>query len=80
MESDPVTIDLRLFASLARLMPPDATRFPISAGITIRQLIEQFQIPLAEAKLVFINGVRKELDTPLTGGERVGIFPPVGGG
>ena len=80
MESDPVTIDLRLFASLARLMPPDATRFRISAGITIRQLIEQFQIPLAEAKLVFINGVRKELDTPLTGGERVGIFPPVGGG
>ncbi len=80
MDLDPVTIDLRLFASLAPLMPPDATRFPISAGITIRQLIAQFQIPLAEAKLVFINGVRKELDTPLTGGERVGIFPPVGGG
>ena len=80
MDRDTVTIDLRLFASLASRMPTDATHFPISAGTTIGQLIEQIQIPLSEAKLVFINGVRKHLDTPLTGGERVGIFPPVGGG
>ena len=74
------TIDLRLFASLASRMPQDAARFGIPAGITVRQLIDQFRIPPNEAKLVFINGVRKDLDTELNGGERVGIFPPVGGG
>lgn len=80
MNDDHVTIDLRLFASLASRMPPDATHFSIRPGITVRDLIDRFRIPPTDAKLVFINGVRKHLDTPLKGGERVGIFPPVGGG
>ena len=80
MNDKQATIDLRLFASLASRMPPDAAEFGILKGITVRQLIDQFRIPPNEAKLVFINGVRKDLDTELNGGERVGIFPPVGGG
>ena len=80
MNTDAVTIDLRMFASLATRMPPDAARFSVTAGITVRQLIEQLEISPTDAKLIFINGVRKDLDTPLSGGERVGIFPPVGGG
>lgn len=80
MNHDHVTIDLRLFASLASRMPPDAAHFSVRPGITVRDIIDRFSIPPSEAKLVFINGVRKNLDTPLMGGERVGIFPPVGGG
>jgi molybdopterin converting factor small subunit len=80
MSPDPTTIDLRLFASLAARMPPDAARFSIPPGITVRQLIGQLGIASTDAKLIFVNGVRKDLETPLTGGERVGIFPPVGGG
>lgn len=80
MSRDMVNIDLRLFASLASHMPPDAAHLSISAGTTVAQIVERMKIPLSEAKLVFVNGVRKDLDTPLTGGERVGIFPPVGGG
>jgi molybdopterin converting factor small subunit len=37
-------------------------------------------VPLEEVQLVFVNGTKKEMDTVLTGGERVGVFPPVGGG
>jgi molybdopterin converting factor small subunit len=31
-------------------------------------------------KIVFIDNVHAELTSILKGGERVGIFPPVGGG
>jgi molybdopterin converting factor small subunit len=37
-------------------------------------------MPREKAKLIFINGVKAELTSTLEGGERVGIFPPVGGG
>ena len=30
--------------------------------------------------ILFINGIKANLSTKLSGGERVGIFPPVGGG
>jgi molybdopterin converting factor small subunit len=75
------TIDLKLFATLASHLPANAAELAIEEGATtIRQLIDRLEIPLPEAKLIFVNGVRKDLDTVLHGGDRVGIFPPVGGG
>ena len=38
------------------------------------------KIPEKDAKLIFINSVRKDRDTLLQDGDRLGIFPPVGGG
>ena len=73
-------IALRLFATLAPRMPAGAEHYPIPKGMTIGQLLDQLQLPRADAKLIFVNGVRAEPDTILEGGERVGIFPPVGGG
>jgi molybdopterin converting factor small subunit len=75
-----VTIDLKLFATLAARLPSNATEYAIEDGITISQLIDRLDISPSEAKLIFVNGVRTELDAVLHGGERVGIFPPVGGG
>ncbi len=74
------TIDLKLFASLTDHMPDGAARFPITAGMTIGQLIDQLSISVSDARLIFVNGRRAQSDTRLHGGERVGIFPPVGGG
>jgi molybdopterin converting factor small subunit len=74
------TIDLKLFATLTAQLPANAADYPIKDGITIAQLIDELNISHLEAKLVFVNGVRVDLDTSLHGGERVGIFPPVGGG
>jgi molybdopterin converting factor small subunit len=74
------TIDLKLFATLVSHLPANATELAIEDGTTIGQLIDRLDMPLPEAKLIFVNGVRKDLDTVLHGGEQVGIFPPVGGG
>lgn len=74
------TIDLKLFATLAAHTPQDASQYPITSGMTVANLIELLQIPQASARLVFVDGVRVDMERRLNGGERVGIFPPVGGG
>ena len=73
-------IQLKLFAGLADLTPEDSDRLPIEPGISVQDLLQRLEIPSAKAHLIFVNGVKRSLDTPLTGGERVGIFPPVAGG
>ena len=73
-------IQLKLFATLQTFMPPSGENYPIEPGISIGHLLEQLNIPSEKAKLIFINGIKANLTTTLSGGERVGIFPPVGGG
>lgn len=73
-------IQLKLFAGLQSFGPSAAEHFEIDPGITVRDLLTQIEMPAEKARLIFINGIKADLDTPLKGGERVGIFPPVGGG
>jgi len=73
-------IQIKLFASLQELTPSPSDKYPIDKGATIDSLLEQLNVPREKAKLIFVNGVKVDLTTTLTGGERVGIFPPVGGG
>ena len=74
------TIELRLFAGLQVYRPDSWEAYPVESGTTIRQLLQALAIPETKAKLLFVNGIKVDLDAKLTGGERVGIFPPVGGG
>ena len=73
-------IQIKLFANLQRFMPASAENYAIETGTTIRTLLQQLNLPENKAKLIFIDGVKAELTTVLEGGERIGIFPPVGGG
>ena len=72
-------IQLKLFATLQAFTPSSADNYMIDQGISIFDLLEQIKMPREKAKLIFINGVKAELTSTLEGGERVGIFPPVGG-
>ena len=73
-------IQLKLFAALTPLSPENADRVPIEPGISVKELLDHLDVPTVKAHLIFINGVKRSLDTQLNGGERVGIFPPVAGG
>ena len=75
-----IHINLKLFATLKRFLPRSSGHYPVPAGITIRDLIARLGIPEKEAKLIFIDGMAGTFDSTLKGDERVGIFPPVGGG
>jgi len=74
------TIQVKFFASLTPFTPRESDRFPISSETTVKTLLEHLGVPLEKAHLIFVNGVRKTLDTHLNGGDRVGVFPPVAGG
>jgi molybdopterin converting factor small subunit len=73
-------IQIKLFANLQKFMPASAENYAIEGGITVCTLLQQLGIPQDMIKLVFIGNVRAELTSILKGGERVGVFPPVGGG
>ena len=73
-------ITVKLFATLRSYTPPEADRFAIAPGTTVLDIVHALNIPEKYAKLIFINNIRKELDTVLQDGDRLGIFPPVGGG
>jgi len=75
-----IHIDLKLFATLAGKTPPGADRFPVTQGFTIGQILEELNIAPEKAKLIFVNGMKQPLDYRLQDGDRVGIFPPIGGG
>lgn len=73
-------IEIKLFASLQAYTPSNAKELAIFPGQTVRDVLTALGVPLEEVQLVFVNGTRTEMNTVLTGGERVGVFPPVGGG
>ena len=73
-------IHLRLYASLGRFSPEAGENHAIRSGISIQELVADLQIPMDQVKLIFIKGQRKNLESRVYGGERVAIFPPVGGG
>ena len=52
----------------------------LASGTTAGQLAESIGIPVKEIKIVMINGRSSSLDAALHEGDRVALFPPVGGG
>jgi molybdopterin converting factor small subunit len=76
----PTHISLKLYATLKLFMPSSGELFSIEPGTTVHDLLKSLNLPEEKAKLIFIDGRQGDLATRLQGGERVGIFPPVGGG
>jgi molybdopterin synthase sulfur carrier subunit len=60
--------------------PYDGLTLEVSPGTPVSRLISQIGLPLEEVTLIMVNGMRQQPDFPLQGGERLGLFPPIGGG
>lgn len=82
-----MNIHLHLFASLTTkclglIKDPDKDFFEISCkeGANIENLIDQIKLPKKEVKIIFINGKHASFSSELRDGDRVGIFPAIGGG
>jgi len=73
-------IIIKCFATLSRFTPPEAEAYALALGDTVQSVVARLGIPLDDLKLVFVNGVHAPLETPLADGDRVGLFPAVGGG
>ena len=77
-------VEVRIFAGLNKYVPGTENGEPFSValpeGATGGDLIKKLQIPEAEAFVFLVNGRREDFTKPLQNEDRVGIFPPVGGG
>ena len=77
-------IEIRLFATLASYaghgdIDSDGC-LEFDGPATIRDAVQRIGVPEQDIKLVFLNGVAGSLDSSLNDKDRVGIFPPIGGG
>ncbi|MBW1792272.1 MAG: MoaD/ThiS family protein [Deltaproteobacteria bacterium] len=58
----------------------EGARFSVNRKTTVSELCKLMNIPEAKIKIVMVNGKSESFDYELQGDERVGLFPPVGGG
>jgi len=77
-------IEIQLYASLAKYLPQDAENktwvLEVPGGASLSDVIRLMSLPDPSIKLVFLNGRHADRSTRLKDGDRVGLFPPVGGG
>lgn len=77
-------LEVRLSASLRRLVAGyDPLRgLPLAwrPGLTVAGLLESLGIPPAEIKIIMLNGRAASLEHSLADGDRLALFPAVGGG
>ena len=80
-----IRVEARLYATLKKYHPEGKTGEPLirelAEGTTVQRFLEnELGVPPDEVKIVFVNGITRSFDHVLADGDRVGIFPPVGGG
>jgi molybdopterin synthase sulfur carrier subunit len=82
----PFQVPVRVFLSstLRRCIPgydpSEGVLFSVDQKTTILDLCRLMQIPLNKIKIIMVNGRNASFDYELRGDERVGLFPPMGGG
>jgi molybdopterin synthase sulfur carrier subunit len=78
-------IEIRLLVQLKQYLPdPDLAgnvRFlEIADPATVKDVLEKMGIPLGMPKVIMLNDRQGAIDDEVVSGDRVTVFPPVGGG
>ena len=72
-------IEIKCFATLSDFTP-EANVLTVDDGATINDVIDFLGINVKDVKIMFINGKHESLESVLKEGDRLGLFPAVGGG
>lgn len=75
----PMELEIKCYATLARHLPPGG-KLELPEGSTVSQAIAILGIDPEEVKIIFLNGIHASEKSILEPGDRLGLFPPVGGG
>lgn len=77
-------VTVTLYATLISYHPEKSSREPfkvsLTEGATLEDLYRKLGIDESEIKKAFIRHKSRTPDYTLKDGDRVGVFPPVGGG
>jgi len=72
-------IHVKLFATLRKDLGKEL-EFPFRNGLLISDVVFELKIAPEKIAIMLINGVHQTMDTPLKDGDKLFLFPPVGGG
>ncbi len=79
-----MNIEVNLYATLKQYMKNEtggkSSAIDLEDGTCVEDLIQKLEVPADSVKLIFVNGIHAKRDTILKDGDRLGLFPPVGGG
>ncbi len=79
-----MSILVKLSASLRERVadydPHRGREVPHRPGLTVGQVMTDLGLAPEEVKIILVNGVSGEIDTALAPGDRLALFPAVGGG
>ncbi|MDQ1334405.1 MAG: sulfur-carrier protein [Thermodesulfobacteriota bacterium] len=79
-----MSVNLFLSSTLRQYIPgydpSEGVLFSVDRKTTVSDLCRLMQIPQDKIKIIMINGRNASFDDELRGDERVGLFPPIGGG
>jgi len=73
-------ITVKCFATLNPFQPQDEERFPLLPGETAGDVIKRLGIAPEMVAVLFLNGMHAAPDRTLSDGDRLSLFPAVGGG
>lgn len=77
-------IEIRLYATLRHYAPAHAVAGVFSTNLpdasTVKDLLESIGLPAGEVHIRMVNGASADLTKELSEGDRIGLFPAVGGG
>lgn len=77
-------VEVRLYATLRRYAPASSAAgvFPVEVPVnyTVAELLNTISIEPTEVHIIMINGVINTPSSTLHEGDRLGLFPAVGGG
>lgn len=75
-----VTLSTTLRAYAPGYDPAAGMAMDLAGATSVRELAEKIGLPVAEIKIIMVNGRHAPLDQALRDGDRVAYFPAVGGG
>lgn len=73
-------IEVRFFATLRKLYSAARKVHHTGTEWTVGELLEEIELPVENAAIIFRNGKHIDLDDSIHDGDTISIFPPIGGG
>ncbi len=78
------TVEVRLYASLRRYYPDlksgESLSLALDDNVNLENLLDKLKVPRKEITIVMVNGRREDGSYLLQDGDRIGVFPLIGGG
>lgn len=79
-----MVVELRLYATLRRYTPADVVDGVLAIEVpndcNVAGVLQKIGLPTQEVHLLMLNGASATFDAKLRSGDRIGVFPPIGGG